>query len=146
MYEEELDFTKLKYALYVRKSTDDPERQIRSIPDQIDECLKLASRMGLTIIGDPLEEKKSAKLPHLRPVFTQMLREVEDGKYDGILAWHPDRLARNMLEGGTIIDMLDQEILKDLKFVSHHFTNDPNGKMLLGMAFASRSSTQTSCP
>jgi len=37
MYKYEIDFTKLKYALYVRKSTDDPTRQIRSIPDQIGE-------------------------------------------------------------------------------------------------------------
>ena len=26
--DEELDFTKLKYVLYARKSTDDPQRQI----------------------------------------------------------------------------------------------------------------------
>src|SRR5581483_2639992 len=42
---------------------------------------------------------------------------------------------RNMLEGGTLIDMIDENIIKDLKFVTHHFTPDANGKMLLGMAF-----------
>nr|OGC90590.1 MAG: hypothetical protein A2V48_01495 [Candidatus Amesbacteria bacterium RBG_19FT_COMBO_48_16] len=40
-----------------------------------------------------------------------------------------------MLEGGTIIHLIDEEILKDLKFVTHYFTKDANGKMLLGMAF-----------
>lgn len=40
-----------------------------------------------------------------------------------------------MLEGGQIIDMIDAGIIKDLKFVTHHFTKDANGKMLLGMAF-----------
>ena len=44
-------------------------------------------------------------------------------------------LARNMREGGELIDMLDEKILKDLRFVTHYFTNDANGKMLLGMAF-----------
>ncbi len=33
--EEELDITKLKYVLYARKSTDDPERQVRSTEDQV---------------------------------------------------------------------------------------------------------------
>lgn len=37
MDEQELDFTKLKYVLYARKSTDDPQRQVRSIPDQIND-------------------------------------------------------------------------------------------------------------
>lgn len=40
-----------------------------------------------------------------------------------------------MLEGGEIIDMIDEGQIKDLKFVTHHFTKDANGKMLLGMAF-----------
>lgn len=64
-----------------------------------------------------------------------MLNEIKKGKYDGILAWNPDRLARNMLEGGRIIDMLDNDVIKDLKFVTHTYTPDANGKMLLGMAF-----------
>lgn len=33
--DEELDYSKLKYVLYARKSTDDPQRQARSIGDQI---------------------------------------------------------------------------------------------------------------
>lgn len=40
-----------------------------------------------------------------------------------------------MKEGGEIIDMIDVGEILDLKFVTHHFTADPNGKMLLGMAF-----------
>lgn len=133
--DEELDFTKLKYVLYARKSEDDPQKQIRSIGDQIAECRSLAIRLGLHIIEPPLVESKSAKKPNQRPVFSQMLQDIRVGKYDAILAWNPDRLARNMKEGGEIIDMVDEKVIKDLKFVTHHFSSDPNGKMLLGMAF-----------
>ncbi len=129
-----IDFTKLKYVLYARKSTVDESRQIRSIPDQIAECEQLARRLGLNVI-EVLEESQSAKKPNLRPVFRQMLTNLKKGIYDAILAWNPDRLARNMLEGGEIIDMIDQDQIKDLKFVTHYFTKDANGKMLLGMAF-----------
>ena len=135
MEQEEIDITKLKYVLYARKSTTDESRQVRSIPDQIIECQLLATRLGLNVVGKPIEETQSAKKPHKRPKFSQMLKEIKEGKYDAILAWNPDRLARNMLEGGTLIDMIDEEIIKDLKFVTHHFTKDANGKMLLGMAF-----------
>ena len=134
MDEQELDITKLKYVLYARKSTDDPQRQVRSIGDQITECRNLAQRLGLKIVKI-LEETKSAKKPNLRPVFTQMLKDIRVGKYDAILAWNPDRLARNMKEAGEIIDMVDEDVIKDMKFVTHHFSKDANGKMLLGMSF-----------
>ena len=135
--ENELDITKLRYVFYVRKSTDDPKRQARSIPDQIKECRELAERLHLNVVNlnKPLKEKKSAKVPNKRPVFSQMLKDIRDGKYNGILAWNPDRLARNMLEAGMLIDMVDNETIKDFKFVTHVFSPDPNGKMLLGMAF-----------
>lgn len=135
--DEKLDFTKLKYVLYARKSTDDPQRQVRSIDDQIFECLQLANRLGLNVVNrnKPFIETKSAKKPNQRPIFRQMLQDLKKDVYDGILAWNPDRLARNMREGGEIIDMIDEELIKDLKFVTHHFTKDANGKMLLGMSF-----------
>lgn len=137
MNEEELDITKLKYVLYARKSTDDSSRQLRSIEDQIAECLELARRLNLNVVNahDPIIEKKSAKRPNHRPLFREVLNGIKKGLYDGILSWNPDRLARNMKEGGEVIDMIDEGLIKDLKFVTHHFTSDANGKMLLGMAF-----------
>lgn len=132
--EEELDLTKLKYVLYARKSTDDPQRQVRSISDQIEECKILASRLGLKVVKT-LQETKSAKRPNQRPIFTQMLKDIKAKKYDAILSWNPDRLARNMREGGEVIDMVDEDQVQDLKFVTHTFSKDANGKMLLGMAF-----------
>jgi DNA invertase Pin-like site-specific DNA recombinase len=134
MNDEELDITKLKYVLYARKSTDDNSRQLRSIEDQIAECQELARRLNLNI-SEPVIETKSAKRPNQRPLFRQILNDIKKGVYDGILAWNPDRLARNMKEGGEVIDMIDEGYIKDLKFVTHHFTSDANGKMLLGMAF-----------
>ncbi|HUC87204.1 MAG TPA: recombinase family protein [Candidatus Saccharimonadales bacterium] len=132
--QEQTDLTKLRYVLYARKSTEDENRQVRSIPDQIADCQKLAADLGLRVL-DVIQETKSAKKPGKRPLFTQMLRDIENKKYDAILCWHPDRLCRNMLEGGQIINMLDEATLTDIRFHSHQFSNDANGKMLLGMLF-----------
>ncbi len=135
MYDEsQIDFKSLRYVLYARKSTDDPKRQVRSIPDQIDECNQLAKHLGLNVVNT-LREEKSAKRPGIRPVFTQIVTDIKAGKYDAILAWNPDRLARNMLEAGMLIDLADSKIIKDFKFVTHIYSPDANGKMLLGMAF-----------
>lgn len=132
--QERVDIQKLRYVLYARKSSEDENRQVRSIPDQIKDCRKLADDLGLNVI-DVIEETKSAKKPDKRPQFNQMLRDIEAKKYDAILCWHPDRLCRNMLEGGKIINMLDENVLHDIRFHSHQFSNDANGKMLLGMLF-----------
>jgi site-specific DNA recombinase len=132
--EPQIDITKLRYVLYARKSTDDPKRQIRSIPDQIDECQSLAVRSGIRFVK-VLREEKSAKIPGNRKVFDEMIRGIKAGEYDGVLAWNPDRLARNMIEGSEILNLADNGTIQDLKFVTHYFTNDASGKMLLGISF-----------
>ncbi len=132
------DITKYRYAIYARKSTESEERQVRSLGDQVIECEKLAENKGLQLLKrpySPIEEKQSAKEPDIRPKFRKMLEEIKKGKYDGIIAWHPDRLARNMKDAGEIIDLIDKQIIKDLQFVSFTFENSTAGKMLLGISF-----------
>ncbi len=87
-----------KFFLYVRKSTDEEERQIRSIEDQIAELRAFAKNENLEIV-DELIEKQSAKIPG-RPIFNEMIKRIEKGEAQGILSWHPDRLARNSVVGG----------------------------------------------
>lgn len=131
---EKLDIKKLKYVMYLRKSESDEGRQIFSIPQQREACKALAERLELNVV-DEIEEHRSAKIPNNRPNYSAMIQRIKNGKYDAILAWNPDRLSRNMLEAGELIDMIDNHIIQDLKFSTHHFTDDANGKMLLGIAF-----------
>lgn len=128
------DITQYRYVLYARKSTDEEKKQIRSLPDQIAECKKMAVDLQLNIV-DTFQESQSAKESEIRPIFKKIIQGFKDGKYDGIIAWHPDRLARNMKDAGEIIDLLDKKIIKDLKFKSFMFENNASGKMLLGIAF-----------
>jgi hypothetical protein len=46
----QLDYTKLRYALYVRKSTDDASKQFRSLKDQIAEFEAMARRLGIRLV------------------------------------------------------------------------------------------------
>ena len=126
----------LKYVIYARRSLEESSvKQERSIGDQIGECKSLADRLGLRWV-DVIAEKKSAMVAEKRPLFRTMLDNIRLGKYGGIIAWAPDRLARNMKEAGEIIDMLDHGVIKDLKFGNNViYNNDPQGKMMLGFAF-----------
>jgi site-specific DNA recombinase len=123
-----------RYAIYARKSTDAEDKQERSLGDQLADCKDMAVRDGLRVVK-VFEESMSAKEPDIRPKFREMMNELQAGKYDGVIAWHPNRLARNMKEAGEVIDLLDKQIIKDLKFVSYTHTNDASGKMLLGITF-----------
>jgi site-specific DNA recombinase len=125
-----------RYAVYVRKSTDESDKQIRSLQDQITECKEFAEKNGIRVRAeDIIIEAESAKEPDTRVKFRQLINDLKSGKYGGVLAWHPDRLARNMKEAGEVIDLVDKNIIKDLKFVSFTFQNDTSGKMLLGITF-----------
>jgi site-specific DNA recombinase len=122
-----------KYILYARKSTDVEDKQVLSIEAQLVELRAYAKAEDLQII-DELIEKQSAKKPG-RPIFGDMLRRVENGEASGIIAWHPDRLARNSIDGGQIVYLLDQTHLNNLKFPTFWFENTSQGKFMLSIAF-----------
>ncbi len=123
----------MKYIAYCRKSTDEPDRQILSIEAQIAEVKEFATRENLEII-EYIVESKTAKVPG-RPEFNRIIKLLEANKAQGIIAWHPDRLARNSIDGGQIIYLLDTGKLLDLKFPSFWFDNTPQGKFMLNIAF-----------
>jgi len=122
-----------KFFLYVRKSTDVEDKQIRSIENQIAELRAFAEKENLEI-ADVFIEKQSAKIPG-RPVFNEMIKRIEKGEANGILAWHPDRLARNSVDGGKIIYLLDCGRISTLKFPTFWFEPTPQGKFMLNIAF-----------
>ena len=63
---------KLKYFLYVRKSTDVEDKQVLSIEAQITELKEFAARMNIHII-EVVIEKQTAKKPG-RPKIGKMLK------------------------------------------------------------------------
>jgi len=123
----------VKYFIYTRKSTDSEERQVLSIESQISELKEFAAKEKLEIVAS-LSEAKTAKEPG-RTVFGEMITRIEKGEAQGILAWHPDRLARNSVDGGKIIYLLDTGKLKDLKFPTFWFDSTPQGKFMMNIAF-----------
>ena len=122
-----------KFFLYARKSTDEPERQILSIEAQLFELREYAKKEGLNIVRE-FVESKTAKEPG-REVFNEMISRIEENEAEGILAWHPDRLARNSIDGGRIIYLVDMGKISALKFPTFWFDPTPQGKFMLSIAF-----------
>lgn len=120
----------VKYCLYARKSTESEERQILSIDSQIKEMLQLADREGLEVVCMK-RESHSAKETGQRPVFNEIVEELKEGKYNGILTWAPDRISRNAGDVGKVIDLMDANVLQDIRTYSQRFSNSPNDKFML---------------
>ncbi len=125
---------KTKFFLYARKSTEDEERQVMSIEAQLAELAEYAKRENIEII-EQFVESKSAKKPG-REIFNEMIQKIHDSKEPvGILAWHPDRLARNSVDGGQIIYLIDQGKIASLRFPTFWFEPTPQGLFMLQVAF-----------
>ena len=122
-----------KFFLYARKSTDEPERQVLSIEAQLFELREYAKKEGLNIVRE-FVESKTAKEPG-REIFNDMISRIEEGEAEGIIAWHPDRLARNSVDGGRVIYLIDTGKIATLQFPTFWFDSTPEGKFMLNIAF-----------
>ncbi|MBT7589761.1 MAG: recombinase family protein [Candidatus Scalindua sp.] len=125
----------IKYFLYARKSSEGEDRQVASVSSQIEELKDLAEREGLDIL-EILTEEKTAKAPG-RPVFNQMMEDIQKSKAQGIICWKLDRLARNPVDGGQIGWLLQQSIIKHIQTFQRSYYPTDNVLMMnleFGMA------------
>lgn len=106
---------------------------MQSIESQRAELQRLVLASHAEVV-ETFEEAQSARRPG-RSVFTDMLRRLKAGEADGIVAWAPDRLARNATDGGHILELLDERVIRDLKFATYTFENNAQGKFMLQIMF-----------
>ncbi len=119
-----------KYVLYARKSTEGDEKQALSIDSQIKEMTQIAEREKLNIV-EVRRESHSAKESSQRPVFEEIVRDIDNGIFNAIITWAPDRLSRNAGDLGKLVDRMDQKKLITIKTFGQNFTNSPSDKFLL---------------
>ena len=105
-----------------------------SIEAQLAELQEYAKRENIEITKTFMESK-SAKKPG-REIFNEMMAKVALSKEPiGLLAWHPDRLARNSIDGGQIIYSIDISKIVSLRFPTFWFEPTPQGLFMLQVAF-----------
>ncbi len=122
----------IKYIAYLRKSSEQDDRQALSLSSQKDDLENLVQREGLDII-EWVEEAKSAKQIG-RPLFQEVVKKIENGEAKGLLVWSPDRITRNILDMSTIIALMDAKKLIEVKTVQGTYHNTPIEQFTLSLA------------
>lgn len=124
----------MKYFIYCRKSQEAEDRQVLSLESQVSEARKKLAALHNAEVVEVLVESQTARKPG-RPIFNSMLDRIAKGEAGGIIAWHPDRLARNATDSARVISFLDSGVLRELQFANHAFENTPQGLFMLQIMF-----------
>ncbi|MDP9249435.1 MAG: recombinase family protein [bacterium] len=128
----------LNYISYTRKSTIGEDRQMLSHEDQERDLQRLELSENLNIVERHTgKEKGESQSAHKRgrPIFSQILKQIETGKANALLVWHPNRLARNAFDGGWIITAMDEGKLLEVKTANGTYRNTSNDKFMLQLEF-----------
>ena len=119
----------MPYAIYLRKSRADMEAEARGEGETLarhqTQLLELAKKRGLDI-GAVYKELVSGETIAARPVMQQLIAEVSEGKWDGVICMEIERLARG--------DTMDQGFVSQAfkfsgtKIVTPAKVYDPNNE------------------
>ena len=119
----------IKFFTYCRKSSEDSQRQVASIGDQVTALTQIADREGLTLARSPFTEERSAKDPG-RVIFNEMLNRIEKGEASGLLCWDIDRLSRNPIDNGRLQWMLQKSVIQVIKTPGRSYYPEDAGLLM----------------
>lgn len=126
---------KIKYGRYCRKSEEDNGKQVNSIPDQERDLDIIEDKEKLNVVIKFEGESQSA-FTLGRPIFADVIKQLEMGKINGLLVWHANRLSRNPIDAGMLIYLMDMGKLKEVKTPSRTYGNNANDKFMLQLDFS----------
>ena len=95
-----------------------------SIESQERELRETAAKLNLSVL-EVLTEAKSAKAPG-RPVFNAMMQRLYRGEAAGVICWKLDRLARNPVDGGSVIWAIKQNGIRVVTPAQQYGQGDDN--------------------
>lgn len=121
-----------KYIFYKRRSSDSEDKQILSLDSQDRVIRENVSGFNSFNITADYQESMSAKAPG-RPKFNLMCEKLESGQAQYIICWQLNRLARNPVDGGKIIWLVQNF---GIKIITPSKTYDVNDILLMYVEFA----------
>ena len=134
----------MKYIIYCRKSSEEDRKQYQSLDTQEHLLTELAKSRGLDVV-QIFRESKSARFSNNRPLFAEMISLIKSGVANGILAYHVDRLSRNLKDAGEITELMDKGFLHEVRTPNDcYITSSDLLKMNINYVFAENYSRELS--
>ena len=111
-------------ALYMRVSTVDqhPETQVHDLR-------QMASQRGYEIIHEYTDRISGAKAK--RPGLDQMMADARHGRFDVVLVWASDRIARSVKHFLDVLDELSRLKIEYISFRENIDTGGPLGRAIV---------------
>jgi DNA invertase Pin-like site-specific DNA recombinase len=97
----------VRVVLYCRISQDG-EGQGLGVARQEADCRHLAERRGWDVADVYVDNDLSAYSGKTRPAYRRLLGEIEAGRVEAVVAWHPDWLHRSPVELEAFIDLVER--------------------------------------
>lgn len=94
-------------GIYCRISSDPNDTRL-GVDRQREDCEALAERRGWPVAGVYVDNDTSAYSGKARPEYERLLSDIEAGRIDSVIIWHPDRLHRSPLELNQFIDLVER--------------------------------------
>ena len=122
-----------RVAIYARVSDAKQAERDLSIPAQIEEAQRWATRNRAEVVAEYTDEAKSARTTN-RPQFQQMIRDAraKDRPFDGIVVWKFSRFARNRHDSVIYKQLLAKHGVR-LISLNEPVDDTPAGKMMEGI-------------
>ena len=122
-----------KVFVYCRKSSEQEDRQVLSLDSQEKELEKVVKDNNLDVV-QTYKESGSAHVIG-RKLFNEMLTRIENGEAQGLVVWDESRIARNSLDGGKVIYMMDLKQIEEIYKPGKIYKNTPDDKSWMSMVF-----------
>ena len=119
-----------KFYMYCRKSTEGTDRQALSLSGQERELKDLAERLHLKVVKI-YRESQSAHHKG-RPVFNQMLSEIQQSNNNGLIVWNLNRVSRNSRDASDVIDAMGDGFLEQIVTPNRVYRNNSDDVASIG--------------
>jgi len=119
-------------AIYVRVSTDD-QVEGYSISGQLEELRAYAAEHQLSIYREYVDDGYSGKSIDGRPAMLELLADAKQGRYQTVITWKLNRLARNLADQLKMMELFKQHNIGYISLTEQFHSSTAQGNFALQM-------------
>lgn len=125
-----------RVAIYARVSTTEQADEGYSIDEQIRVLKEYCELHEYMVYDDYVDRGISGKNIQGRPAVQRLLQDAEQKKFDVVLVWKMNRLARKMVDLMNIVELLNSKNIAFRSYTEKYETETPTGKLQFQMMAA----------